>query len=742
MAVASYGDLRREGTRLASLLELLRQELALRPHRLRSALRSATLAALGAGIMAAAHVGSSLGPYVVWLLAGTPTAMLEWRTAVTFTMVEGATLGVAVVLARVLSQSPVLMLAAIAVFAALSTYAIARFRLGVFGIVTQVLVFDSLYSVMFAPEQIGWNSAATFGGLTLGVGLIALFDNWLWPDPAEAILVESLVDNLRRVHTSLAQAARSYLAETAAGGRPPLLSVHETSANLTLLARAQAEGISEHRRAVLIAAITRVSRLQSRANELMIANDRRIPRGVRRLLAPEIYAVVEAIDAVLDEVAADFAAIRPSVYIQPSSPARIRVQSSLAALEARVTVVRPGNLATTGAAELSNFSFFLSSLRAICRSIEHPLDEPAVAGPTSPATVTLDPAMARYCLKVATSLVIGYVIGLLSQRPDLSTIMTTIIVTAMPTYGAAARKMILRFWGSLVGGAIVLLMVIVVSPNFESIPVYVMAIFFTLVVSSYTGQSSDRIAYAGKQIGTAVMLAFAGLSPSVAVEAPLWRLWGILIGTAVVLVVSLTLWPEYAADSLPSRLRQLLRLTLALAPGTVVDVPAMRRLEADLNGVLEQTLAVVDDSRLEGYASRLNPDAVVRTAGNLRRIAHHFEAIALTRIEHSRPELDPETENAARGALGSVVAQLKIWLAWIESPAGIATALPGAQANQFAMAQALAELNANIEADSFARLNGWQFDERRTLFNEIESLRRLSVLTTELDEYLAHVPAY
>ena len=616
MAVAPYRDLRRDpvASRLEALLVELRQELALRPHRLRSSLRSAAITALGAGLMAAAHVDSSLGPYVVWILVGTPTAMLRWRTAVTFTVAEGATLTIAVVLARVLSQSPVLMLAAIAIFAAVSTYLIGYYKLGAFGLVTEVIVLDSFYGVMFAPDQIGWSSAATFGGIAIGAGLIALFDNWLWPDPAEAILLESLVDNLKRVRASIDRAARDYLAETGPAGPPPLLSAHEMSANLTLLARAQAEGISEHRHALLVAAITRVSRLQSLANQLAIANDQQIARGVRRTVAPEIQAAIEAVGAALDEVNPD--EILRSVYDQPSSPAALRVQSTLAALEARVVAVRPSFLATTSAGELSNFSFFLSSLHAVCRLLEHPLDVPAVvapavaAPPAPPVQTPVDPATLHYCFKVAISLVIGYVIGLMTQRPDLSTILTTAIITAQPTYGAAARKMILRLVGSIVGGAIVIAMVIIVSPNFDTVPVYMMAIFLTLVVSGYVGQSSERFAYAGKQIGTVVMLAFAGLSPSIEVEAPLWRVWSILIGTFIVLVVSLALWPEYAANSLPSRLRQLLRLTLALAPGAVADVTSISRLEAELNGVIEQTLAVADDARLEGHASKLNPDAV------------------------------------------------------------------------------------------------------------------------------------
>ncbi|MGH7839634.1 MAG: FUSC family protein [Candidatus Binataceae bacterium] len=746
MAAAPSRELPRDalpGGRLEAILASLAEEFALRPHRLRSALRAATIGALGAGLMAAAHVDTNLGPYIVWLLAGTPTAMLRWRVAIVFTLIEGATIALAIVLGRLLSQSPTLMLAMVAVFGALSTYVIGRFNLGSFGIVTQVLVFDNLYSVMFAPGQIGASGVATFGGLVLGVGLIALFDNWFWPDPAEVILVESLTDNLRRIRTSLIRNARYYVAEASLRGPPPLTTAHDLSSNLTLLARAQTEGISAHRRGVLIAAMTRLSRLRSLANQLAIASDPQIAREVRRLVAPEIRAAIDTIGAALDDLVDNPAAMLRTGPDQSPSPAASRMQSAVAALDARVMAVRPSYLATTGVVELSNFSFFLTRLRGVCRLVERPLDESsAAAGPAAPSSAkSRDPATVRYCLKVAAGLVVGYIIGLTSQRPDLSTIMTTVIITALPTYGAAARKMILRLAGSILGGAIVVLMVTIVSPNFETLPAYVMAIFIALVLSGYAGQGSGRIAYAGKQIGTTVMLAFAGLAPSVAVEAPLWRVWGILLGTAIVLVVSLALWPEYAGDSLLPRLRQLLRLTLALAPGAAADATAIRGLESELNGVLEQTLAVADDARLEGRASKLNADAVVQVAGSLRRIAHRFEGIALYRIAFPRRGLDAETENLVGAALGAIVAQLELWRVWIERPTGVASAPPDAQAHQTAMAQAISELSTRIEADNFARLRDWLPEQRRTLFAELESIRRLSVLMGELDDALARLAA-
>jgi hypothetical protein len=237
-----------------------------------------------------------------------------------------------------------------------------------------------------------------------------------------------------------------------------------------------------------------------------------------------------------------------------------------------------------------------------------------------------------------------------------------------------------------------------------------------------------------------MMLTFAGLSPSGAVEPPLWRVWAILIGTVVVLLIFTFLWPEYAGATLPPRLRQLMRLTLDLAPGTVEDVAVIRRLDDQLSNTLEQTLAIADDARIEGRASQLNADAVVQVAGTLRRIAHRFAGIALGRILHPHPQLDPETEDAARLALDALVGQLRVWLTWIDRPLGLTNLPPPpAQIARAAMAQALGELTSRIEADGFARIADWPSEQRRTLLAQLASLNRLSVLFGELDEYLARI---
>ena len=136
-----------------------------------------------------------------------------------------------------------------------------------------------------------------------------------------------------------------------------------------------------------------------------------------------------------------------------------------------------------------------------------------------------------------------------------------------PNRCAAFRKMILRIVGAVIGGAVSLLAIILVTPNFETLPAYLLAVFIVFSVSAYCSLTSGRVAYAGKQIGTTFALVFTGLSPALDIYEPLWRIWGILLGTFIVAIVALVLWPEYAGDSLLPRLRRVIRDTLALAPG-------------------------------------------------------------------------------------------------------------------------------------------------------------------------------
>jgi hypothetical protein len=190
-----------------------------------------------------------------------------------------------------------------------------------------------------------------------------------------------------------------------------------------------------------------------------------------------------------------------------------------------------------------------------------------------------------------------------------------------------------------------------------------------LYVSGYASLSSGRTAYAGKQIATTFLLIYADLSPAADVYAPLWRMWGIFLGTLVVTIVFFVIWPEYAGNSLLPRLRKVLRDTLALATGGEAADSAAKIIEVNTESmlVLGEILEVADDARLEGRSSLINHELLVLASGTLRRISNRFAGLDHLRITSPLPPLDEATQAARDTTFKAMRTRQESWLAFYES---------------------------------------------------------------------------
>ena len=157
------------------------------------------------------HVNSQLGAVIVWLLAGAGPMMsiskaLAWQIAVMLALITS------VVMARAFAETPWLMLPFVFAWISFSTYVGTTRKLGVGLVVIQIVCLITFYGVVFAPQEIGWNAAASFDGSAIALGVIVLFDNWLWPDPGEPILMESLGAGVTRTRSQLLGASDFFLA--------------------------------------------------------------------------------------------------------------------------------------------------------------------------------------------------------------------------------------------------------------------------------------------------------------------------------------------------------------------------------------------------------------------------------------------------------------------------------------------------------------------------------------------------
>jgi uncharacterized membrane protein YccC len=730
------------------LVALLSRELAPSSRKLRTALRMTTIATLGAGLIASCHVNNELGTYIVWLLVGAGP-MMSARKGTAFLIAEGFALAASVVMAGILVESPWLFLPFIFAVISLTTYVGTTFKLGAALLLIHVVCVDTFYAVVFAPDQIGWAAAGIFGGSAIAFGTIVLFDNWLWPDPGEKILLESLGASVGRDRSRLLEASNFYLDRRGAPRPPVPPPTSDLPVHMDLLNRAVAEGVSEHRQAILLAAVTRVARIGLEIDRLTFAALQNVPREVRALVRPEIQATVDAIAAVLDEIAGELPT-HVAVGVDQTPPAsRARARSALDALSARVIQVRPTYIVKASSAELENFGDFTDSLAALTQHIERLLDEPPppVAGAisASPRLTAPDPAIVRYSLKVGVCVVIGYVVGIVDHRPELNTILTTVIITALPTYGAALRKMNLRIIGAIIGGLISLLTIIIVTPNFSTLPAYLIAVFIVFYISAYSSLGSGRVAYAGKQIGTTFALVFTGLSPALDVYTPLWRIWAILLGTLVVAFVAFVLWPEYAGDSLLPRLRKVIRDTLSLVPGgsAANTEDEIQQANSATMRALAEILEIADDAEVEGRTSTVNHSAIVEAAGTGRRIANRLASIATGRIVTPVPPLDPVTESARAAMLEAIRRHLQSWLEFFSGADSLNAAAAQAIARSNStddMKTALEQLSSRLQEREFARIESWTLEQRRVMLAELHSMRRLGLLVSELNRWLAQIP--
>jgi hypothetical protein len=341
--------------------------------------------------------------------------------------------------------------------------------------------------------------------------------------------------------------------------------------------------------------------------------------------------------------------------------------------------------------------------------------------------------------------VAGFIVGITTQRGDLSTIMITILITALPTYGAALNKMILRIVGATIGGVISLLTIIIVSPNFDGFVAYLLAVFIVFFVSAYCALAAGRFAYVGRQIGVTFAIAIAALAPAIDVYEPLWRIWGIFLGTFVVAIVALVLWPEYAGDSLLPRLRGVIRDTLALAPGSPAakDEEEIQRVNSNAMQLLAEILEVAGDAQIEGRNCTVDHNAIVEAADILRLIANRLASISTGRIVVPLPALDPETESAREATLVAICRQLQSWLDFFSGNDSLNAGAAQTIARGYSpedLRRPLEQCSSRLEAGEFARLKPWTLEQRLTMLAELQSMRNLEVVMAELNRWFAQIP--
>ena len=87
---------------------------------------------------------------------------------------------------------------------------------------------------------------------------------------------------------------------------------------------------------------------------------------------------------------------------------------------------------------------------------------------------------------------LAFVVAMVADRLDLKTILLTVMIAGVPTYGGSLHKMILRLLGVAMGGVLALSAIIVSSPNFETVVTYMLVCFIMFYVAGLCRSSSNQ----------------------------------------------------------------------------------------------------------------------------------------------------------------------------------------------------------------------------------------------------------
>lgn len=254
--------------------------------------------------------------------------------------------------------------------------------------------------------------------------------------------------------------------------------------------------------------------------------------------------------------------------------------------------------------------------------------------PPRKASFSPQPFLARdsvlFALKVALAAIVCYVLYNAVDWPGISTALVTCYVAALDTIGATYRKLTLRLAGVAIGGLLFGIGGIALFlSNFDNIiqlSLYVAVVFF---VAGWIVQGSQRISYAGVQIGLSFALV-AMNNPVIPIQIAEARdrLVGVLLGAVVMWFVFRYLWPVDVVTEQRSKVAELMvdvAELLKLVTSQSREGERVSRLH-EIRDSANQTISIANDQAdSAGYDTRHDPtlqqilrDCLNRTQSLLR----------------------------------------------------------------------------------------------------------------------------
>ena len=155
----------------------------------------------------------------------------------------------------------------------------------------------------------------------------------------------------------------------------------------------------------------------------------------------------------------------------------------------------------------------------------------------------------RFALKVTLAVMICYFVMSMTDWPGIHTCIITCFFVALGTVGDTLHKATLRFVGCLIGAGFGLGAILLLMPRMTDLGDLFLLLAPMTFLAAWVGYGSERVSYAGWQIGLAFYLVvLQGYGPTISMYTARDRTIGILFGNIVISVIFTTIWPVSVAN--------------------------------------------------------------------------------------------------------------------------------------------------------------------------------------------------
>ena len=310
------------------------------------------------------------------------------------------------------------------------------------------------------------------------------------------------------------------------------------------------------------------------------------------------------------------------------------------------------------------------------RKIQAHLDSDGAPAQTSAATrpprqllvadAFSNPGHTRFAFKVTLAVMLCYATETLTDWPAIHTCMITCFFVSLDTVGETVHKASLRVAGCLVGGSLGIGAILLLMPLMTDLGDLLLLLGAVTLLAGWIANGTDRIAYAGWQIGIAFYLSvLQGYGPTLDMQTARDRIIGILLGNVVVFVVFTTIWPVRVAVLVRERLArgvdQFARLMDAIEPKPAAQAQPDGIAARDAFGTaIAQARALLANDVYEGLSGRALPRPHAIDATILDRV----QKLIVPASVFLDLDADPVWKDVADPARETVLAYHRSMAAW------------------------------------------------------------------------------